>query len=272
MFALDFEYDGQYLSDYGFIICDFEDSKGIKTVSAGSKITFEKVSKNSGKSNTLVNAKYEECIQFSFAICKNPDLCNTYEDRFVTNDEYRDIIRWLNRRQFLRFRLLSDEYADTCYYNASFNIETVTIADRLVGFQLTMETDKPFGYGEKVKYKYVFSENAIQKKLIDISDEIGYIYPDLKIKATANGNISIANVEQGSNLVIKNCTENEIITIKGEEKIITTTNNSHDVYNDFNYDFLKIGNTLSNSINTIQCSNGCELEISYDPIVKSIPY
>ena len=272
MFALDFEYDNQYLSDYNCIICDFDYSGGTKTADAGSKISFEKVSRNSGKIHTLVSAKYEECIQTSFAICKNPDLCKTYEDRYITNDEYRDLIRWLNRREFLRFRLLSDEYTDTCYYNASFNIETITIADRLVGLQLTMETDKPFGYGELVSYKYVFTENVTQKKMIDVSDEIGYIYPDIKIKATSTGSITLKNIETDSTMVIANCTENEIINIIGSEKIITRSLAAHDIYSDFNYEFLKIGNTFNNNINTIQCTGTCEVTISYYPIVKNIPY
>lgn len=272
MFALDFEYDNQYLSDYNCIICDFDDSGGTKTADAGSKISFEKVSRNGGKSHTLVNAKYEECIQTSFAICKNPDLCKSYEDRYISNDEYRDLIRWLNRREFLRFRLLSDEYTETCYYNASFNVETITIADRLVGLQLTMETDKPFGYGELVNYKYTFSANATQKKFIDISDEIGYIYPDIKIKVTSSGSITIKNVEMGSTMVISNCTADEIINIKGAEKIITSNLTAHDIYNDFNYEFLKIGNSINNNINTIQCTGACELTISYYPIVKNLPY
>lgn len=274
MFALDFEYDGQYLSDYNFIICDFDSSNGTKTVDAGSKITFEKVSRNGGRIHTLVKAKYDECIKSSFAICKNPDLCQTYEERYITNDEYRDLVRWLNRREFLRFRLLSDEYTDTCYFNASFNVETITIADRLVGLQLSMETDKPFGYGEKETRKLVFTQNVTQKKIVDVSDEIGYIYPDVVIKVTIpSGTITINNVEQDSHLSINGCTENEIITIQGEEKIISTSMNAHDIYNDFNYDFLKIGNTLTNNVNTITSdSGGCEVTISYYPIVKNIPY
>ena len=204
MFALDFEYDNQYLSDYNCIICDFDYSDGAKTADAGSKISFERVSRNGGKIHTLVSAKYEECIQTSFAICKNPDLCNFYEDRYISSGEYRDLMRWLNRREFLKFRLLSDEYIETCYYNASFNVEIITIADKLVGLQLTMETDKPFGYGELVNYKYTFSSNATQKKLIDISDEIGYIYTDIIIKVKGTGSMTIKNIEMDSTMVIGN--------------------------------------------------------------------
>ena len=49
MYACDFEYDGQYLSDYGFIICNFNGSSDFDVVSAGSKITFNTVSRHRGK-------------------------------------------------------------------------------------------------------------------------------------------------------------------------------------------------------------------------------
>ena len=52
---LDFEYDNRYLSDFGFIICHFDGSSGIETVSAGSAITFSKVSRNSGKQYSLIS-------------------------------------------------------------------------------------------------------------------------------------------------------------------------------------------------------------------------
>ena len=39
MRAVDFEYSGRSLSEFGMIICNF-DSKGVKTISNGSYITF----------------------------------------------------------------------------------------------------------------------------------------------------------------------------------------------------------------------------------------
>ena len=39
MKAFDFEYNGKFLSDYGFTICNFG-NKGLETISNGSKISF----------------------------------------------------------------------------------------------------------------------------------------------------------------------------------------------------------------------------------------
>lgn len=99
MRAIDFEYDNQYLSDYGFIICDFNFSSGANEVDAGSTITFNKISRHSGKRYGLSSTQYDECITTSFDICKNPDIYDP-EDMEISNDEYRDIMRWLNRREF----------------------------------------------------------------------------------------------------------------------------------------------------------------------------
>ena len=40
MYALDFEYDKQNLSDFGFIICNFDDDQGATYTDIGSNITF----------------------------------------------------------------------------------------------------------------------------------------------------------------------------------------------------------------------------------------
>ena len=89
MRTLDFWYDGQCLSDYNFVVCDFSDSSGISEVSAGSTITFVKVARNSGAKYSLTNTKYSECLSTTFDICKNPDVFLD-EDMELTADEFRD--------------------------------------------------------------------------------------------------------------------------------------------------------------------------------------
>ena len=52
---------------------------------------------------------------------------------------------------------------------------------------------------------------------------------------------------------------------------ITTTEELHDVYNDFNYDYFKIGNTINNRSNKISVSLPCKIELRYSPIIKDSP-
>lgn len=269
MYALDFEYDGRYLSDYGFIICDFQASSGTNISSAGSKITFNTVSRHNGKKHGLVSAKYEECIQSTFDICKNPDV---HDDLEITNDELRDLMRWLNRSEFLKFHVLhEDPNIEKCYYEASFNVDKIKIGEKLYGLSLTMETNKPFGYGFEKSFTYdVATENDVFQ-FIDVSDEIGFTYPSLVITCKANCDLSIKNNTYDSVIVINNCKIGEVINIDGDTMIITSSYPTHDICNDFNYEFLKIGNTMDYKINEISVSHPCKLEIRYTPIIKDSP-
>lgn len=278
MYALDFCYDGSYLSDYNFMICTFGGSSDFDFMSVGSKISFNKVPHHMGKINSLVSTKYDECLTASFDICKNTDL---YEDLYISNDEYRQMVRWLNRREFLPFQLIDDiEDINFCTYNASFNVEKVLINRQLVGLRLTLETDKPFGYAPMRKLVWDIKEEDVKTKktvtLIDTSDEIGYTYPTVKITCNKAGKLTITNDfiknEDGDvcQTEIKNCVAGEVITMDGLTHIIKSNKSTH-ICNDFNYEFFRIGNNIKTNENKISVSLPCHLEISYNPIVKDSP-
>lgn len=270
MYALDFEYDGLCLSDFGFIICDFNASSGANIVSAGSKITFNTVSRNKGKKYSLSGTQYDECIQTTFDICKNPEL---YDDLKITRDEYKDLERWLNRHGFFNFQVLNEEDIEYefRFYKASFNLDKVKINDTLYGIELTMETDKPFGYGVEKKFSWNIEDISKAVTLIDMSDEIGYIYPSMVITCKSSGDFSIYNENEDCTMSIKNCSAGEVLTINGDILDIKSSLSSHRIYDDFNFEFFRIGNTLRNRENKILVSLPCELELKYNPIIKDTP-
>ena len=267
MFAIDFEYDGNYLSDYGFVICNFGGSSGTNTVSAGSKITFNTTPRHGGTYYGLLSTKYDECITASFEVCKDP--CK-YDDLVITQDEYRDLMRWLNRREFLPFQIKDSEKLEyeSVYFDASFNIEKIMYGEELYGLVLNMETNRPFGYGQEQTFKWTISRSGEQKVISDVSDEIGYIYPRVKITISSSSMITIENQTFETKTTIKNCQIGEVITIDGDTQIVESSVPSHQIYNDFNYVFPKIGNTLDNRNNVFTFSAPCEVEISYTPIIK----
>lgn len=269
MYALDFEYDGQSLSDFGFIICDFNSSSGADIVSAGSNITFNTVPMHRGRKFGLAGTQYNECIQTVFHVCKDPD---SNEDMKISNDEYRELMRWLNRKEFLQFQVLyDDDYdGDACYFDASFNIGKIEINKILYGLELTMNTNRPFGYGDEKRDEWDISEPGQEFKFIDSSDEIGYFYPNVSIVCMSDGDMSITNQTIGRTMTIKNCVQGEIITIQGNEQIITSSVD-HALYDDFNFQFLQIGNSYENQINVMTASLPCHVEIWYTPIIKDAP-
>lgn len=271
MYALDFEYDGQYLSDYGFIISDIGGTSDMDVVSAGSTITFNTIPINRGKRYSKTGTKYESCIQANFDICKNTDI---YDDLRISDDEYRDLARWLNREEFLKLQFLNDGSVEqeSCYYNASFNIEKITVNKELYGVRLTMETDSPFGYGQE--FMTVLNINDTQKRytITDMSDAIGYTYPVITVTCKENGNLTIRNETENCISVIQNCSAGEVITMDGATGIISSSMDSHHLYDDFNFEYIRIGNTIENRNNKITVSLQCRMEIRYSPIIKNSPY
>lgn len=272
MYAIDFEYDGQRLSDYGFIICDFNSADGWDDVEAGANITFNKVTKNQGKSFSLASAEFEDCITATFGICKNPDLYEP-EEMEIAPHEFHNLMRWLNRREFLKFCVYDeDENKERIiYYNASFNVSKIKLHEILYGLQVEMETDRPFGYGLEEIINLSFPTAESSCIVLDKSDDIGSIYPLMRITCSQAGDLEITNKFNSTKSKVKGCKTGEIITLDCESQIIQTSIPEHDLCDDFNYEFIRLGNIFRNNENVIVASIPCEIEMRYSPIIKDIP-
>lgn len=264
MKALDFEYDGYLLSDFGFMICSFGD-KGLETISNGSKISFNTTPIFNGSKSLLTQVSYDENIECNFAICKNPCVTASGDVEPITATEESQIMRWLNRKRFLKFRVLQDGYEDI-YFNGSFNIDKYVLDGNVYGFELTFTSDRPYATYDSVMYNFTISTENGNYVINDISDEIGYIYTKMKIKCLSSGNLIINNSIENRDTVIKNCTQNEIITL--DYPIIESTLISHKLQNDFNFNFVRIANTYENTLNKLTFSLPCEVQLSYNPIKK----
>ena len=83
MYVIDYEYDGQRLSDYGFIVCSFDQSTSHEVADKGSVISFTKTPISGGKRYSLCGAQYEDCYTTTFHICKDPDFYDPDESAFT---------------------------------------------------------------------------------------------------------------------------------------------------------------------------------------------
>lgn len=268
MYACDFEYDGLTLSSFGFVICEIGGSSGFDTVGIGSNISFNTTSMHSGKVWGLAGAEYSDCIETSFYICKD----NSSSDLQISNSEIRSLARWLNRREFLKFKFINeDPTAEDCYYDASFNINKSLISKEVYALELEMKTNRPFGYGIEKSLSWIVTGSSQTYSFDDTSDEIGYIYPSLVIVCKQAGDLSISDDVEDGTMLIKNCSVDEVITIDGQSHVINSSLDSHHLYDDFNFEFLKIGNRLNNKTNTITVSLPCEITLKYNPIIKNSP-
>lgn len=309
MKAYDFIYDGVNLSSFGFVICNFN-SKGLNTVSNGSHITFNTVSTLGGSKYALTSVAYEDCLEATIQICKN--YCSS-DIKEISATELRQLTKWLNRKKFLKFKLLDEDSIDL-YFEASFNINRIEFDGKLYGLELEVVTNAPFARkepenfiiqvrnlytwekfakingnkkgesigeyvssynrnlypddGVKNNYYYVYIGEELDDKhsINDTSHEEGYIYPHTEITVIEDGDLNIYNALEDRNTYIANCVAGEIITM--DYPIIQSSISSHNIQNDFNWNFFRVANTFDNSRNDLTISIPCTIKVKYSPIVK----
>ena len=273
----DFEYNGRRLSEFGCIICTINGGTGAETVDVGNKIKFNTIN-NQSNNNTnrfmLYQSSYEEPFTKPFEICKYD---NNGNDNYFTDEDIRKITRWLNQKKFHTFRMIyPDGQFSNIYYNGSFNVQLIVLAERIIGMSLSFESDSPYGRYEPVSYCMDFSNIDNEFSIYDDSDESGYIYPkDVKIEILENGNLTINNSLDDDVVSINNCTVGEIITFDIDTKSIFSNKRESTIQNYFNYNFLKIINKndeftseedYAKNIYTVNLK--CIISFSYSPIAK----
>ena len=266
MYALDFQYDGKFLSNYNCIICDFDWSGGAAVAQVGASVTFNRASRNYGKIWSLTGIAYDECFETSFDICKDP---KKDDSKYFTNFEFLNLVRWLHRTDgFHPFTFMAiDLDIPNAYYNASFNVEKILVQDRIVGIRLYMITDSPYGYGKQEDIQ--ISSVGLKYKYYEVEDKsgiVGEICPNLTIKCNADGDLEIRNETNGTSFKIKDCTTGEIITVDSSTLMIQSST-GRNLWDDFNFKYLKLSNTLDTRKNKIYISLASDVTISYTPVV-----
>lgn len=261
MKSYDFEYDGLNLSDKGFIICKFG-SNGVQTVSNGSKITFNTVSTMKGNKHELTSSEYGECLTTSFQICKHPCITDNEE---ISVDELRDIMKWLNRKGFHKFKLLNDEYMNI-FFEASFNVGRIELDGKICGLELEVITNRPYAIHEPISITIKNIQENGTKNISSQSDEEGYIYPEMEIVVDSDGDLEIHNSLEERTMRIANCKIGEVIKLN--YPIIESSLDTHKINNDFNWKFFRIANSFRNRVNELTISLPCTIKIKYTPVVK----
>ena len=269
MYAYDFEYDGQLLSDFGMIICDFSSSSGASNADKGSEIKFNMVPAGYGKRFFVSGLQYDNCLSTTFQICKDPRVFPETEVG-ISNEEFRALSRWLNRKKFLWFRSFDwcEPEKEKPWFRASFNLTRIESGRQTVGVELSMVTDAPFGYGPEEELEMTFVDGALTGFVVDQSDEMGDTYPWMRVTCGQEGTMTVENALTGCACTVENCISGEVLTFSGETMIAETSNTNHDLANDFNYDFFRIGNNADERENEITVSMPCTVEIRYRPIWK----
>lgn len=262
----DFEFDGKRLSDFGMIICSFGD-KGLETIE-GANTTFNTIPTLSGSKSELVSVEYEDNLEKTIQICKY--TCNGGIEE-ISSSLFRELTGWLSRKKFLKLRFLDESHIDL-YYLAKIDVSKIELDSRLVGLELSIQTNSPHAFKNERLITIKNAETDGKHSINDTSYEEGHIYPNVEITigdiGTEKKTLIIYNEIENRKTTIKNCVANEVITM--DYPIIESNNETHNktLQNDFNWQFFRVANTYENSRNDLTISLPCTIKIKYSPIVK----
>ena len=84
-----------------------------------------------------------------------------------------------------------------------------------------------------------------------------------------NGDLELSNSFDGRITSIKNCKQYETITMD-ENMQIYSDYPTHEIMDDYNFVFYRIGNELNNVENTLESNLAIEYTIRYNPICKAV--
>ena len=271
MFVTDFEYAEKRLSDFGYVMCHINTESGLRDVDIGCDITFNTVKNNHSSVQYITSSSYDNVYSMSFDIIKSK--CDRdRDDIYLTSEEVRRLITWLNRREYRKLKLINATNADmSINYYGSFNVKQIMMGDNIIGLSLTFTSNAPYGFADEIYLKYDITSENEHFYLSGDGDELGNIYPKVTVTFKQDcENFSILNVTTGTTLFLKNCLKDETITIDGEHKIILTNTPEHNtLYNDFNYEYLDIQVADDDfSENMYEVSAPCLITIEYSPIRK----
>ncbi len=268
MILTDFEWCGQSGSLYGLLPCYINSSSEIAVNDGGATIEFNTSNISSSNKWNFLSSKYSNVLSGTFQVCKNP--CITTSTYFDTED-LRAMNRWLCQKNgYHKFKIIKEEGAEypEFYFNAFLNVKKIEAFGHVIGLEITVTTDAPFAYFEPKKAIMNLSAPDLKYIYIDMSDEVGTLYPTYQITCHADGDYVIKNTLSGIQSKILNCCSGEIIYMDSEHKIISSNIRNDDLIKSFNFGWLDIQNTLSERKNIYSANLPCKIEMMYSPIAK----
>lgn len=262
---IDFVFDKKKLSDFGYVICNFEGIDiGAKPVN---EIIFNTFKAPQSDKWLKISNSYESPLTTTIQICKN-NCKNIHKDFYITNREISELSKWLCRKQYKPFLFLNEMY-DDIYFEAQIKISKIKFGNNIIGLELVITTNEPYGRTSTYNIDIDTEVNREFSIIVDTDDE-GILYPDIvTIKCLNDGDLSLINNNDNSNTMIRNCINNEVLTFDGKTLQITSNIENHKIYNDFEgYVFPHLCSKYDNYKNDFTCNMNAKIHIEYRGIRK----
>lgn len=288
MYANIFEFNGIKSSELGYYIVNFDGFSNDGVGAAGNEITFSTSKPANSYQWNFHGSKYETPLTMSFQIGKfdcSIDKGRNYE---LSQQDCAFLLRWLVRNdgyKFLRFLQGGYEGYESTYFHAQNSLQWIRVAETIVGAQINVTCDAPFGYSDIQTFE-VSCNDGDSFTIYNDSDKTGALYFD-EIDIVMSSDAKNLQIKNSMDRIysptipyatqITNCKNGEHITI-ANHMIATNKNTVHtreSINNDFNFKYPRLINIsdLSETRNNIYTVTGgnCHLSFHYRTIRSVLP-
>ena len=278
--AIDFEYDGHYLSELGMMICSFNYGGGIET-SEGATITFQTVKNSRHPKEYKISSGYGDALTCAVQICKIPEVArkdlNLESPQYFTGQEYANICGWLQRTDGfhrLTFIGLERDSSPIHYEATATRIDKFKMRGNVIGLEIQFRTNCAFGFGDEIKQTIHASADYVaarRKSIVKFDDDIRTdVYPDLEIETRRAGYFKMQNLRNETEFAIAECSAGERFTYDGNLGILisSTRGNVTDDMNFFRFRLTR--NFFDDEDNEILIQTPSIVTFSYMPLRADI--
>lgn len=254
----DFIFDGKSAKDdFDLYIVEFNNNSSnvtsavsVRNISSFQPANSDRVIWTSTDNGDALNTKIELLYM---------DNCEVTE---LTDNDVERIARWFSREDgFHKFSWVTDDDNDF-FYNVHINISKIYIGDKIMGLEFDITTDSHYAFR---KTKKTFNVKDSEKiKLYDYSSKFGNKPVHLEISNIGKSTFELAHIFNNKQemLVITSCNSNEKIVIS-ELKTIFSSDESHDIADNFNYVFPVICNNINTDENVYIANCDCTISFEY---------
>ena len=231
MYGQDFVFNGRSLSEFGMMMCVFDNAEDDK-LSLGRELISTELTSYRDYIHIL-GSKHTETLSFQVSIIKSICENKTQNEMAISRSELRNITNWLTgNTSASTFHLIDedklfDEYIE--YDCVCTDIEPFVVGGTIYGMTVTFTCNAPYGYSERTIYKNA-GDNASYSDTFSFSiyndsdvlsslyrPEIVKIYP--KWSSTINGTITNTTLNKSLTLYKTLTNSSSYLTIDTKRKI-----------------------------------------------------
>lgn len=261
VYSSDFSFNGITAKSLGLCLCSFDGTT--ETANAGSTLEITTAKAVGSHKWYSYGQEYSEPLSFAIHITKIDGTGFAMREKAM-------IARWLLRIDgYKPFQFGSGDYMDIIFNARGENMKEIVVAETQ-GIEVNFICESPFGFSPVIHKQYKITGDNQQFYFNNQSEEMGYIYPKMKITVDADCDISIINQSDKNRVTtIHDCQAGEVITLDNELKIINTTIPLfHDIQNCFNYQWFRFYRGEFEQDNQLTISGLCTIKLEYQLIRK----